>query len=470
MESRSCFLVALALFTVVVLTLSPTATAGTVPTQMLYQGYLTGPEGPHDPQTGEYNMTFAVYADSTGGTALWIEDHNNTTRKVTVDYGLFEVMLGEFVPIDPLIFDGSVLWLQTTVNGEDLLPRKPIASSAYAFVAQGNGGPTDHGDLTGLEDDDHPQYMLHTEVSSEAVTSLSEQGEVQLTGDVTLSEGTNVTLVQSGQDIQISAMPGPPGADSIHSEHVREADGTSGQDTNSGFGIKTDHIQDGAVVFGKLSEPMDIGTTDWHWNMTTGRLFIDKPGGYAMRIDNSGSMGDCLMLKSTASDADGSTHVLDATTYKGKAGDFTKYTDDDEYVIRIRAVSSGAEGLYLRGTFYQSGLMARAMETSKGTESIFSVDAPDVMVYCSGDAHLAGGKTDVSFDPLFTEAVSSDVEVLVTVTPVGDWSALYIASADPRGFTVESAGGKADVRFHWMACGRRKGFETRPKISMRDWD
>ncbi|MEN8135753.1 MAG: hypothetical protein ABFS18_09510 [Thermodesulfobacteriota bacterium] len=42
--------------------------------------------------------------------------------------------------------------------------------------------------------------------------------------------------------------------DSIESGHITEADGTSGQDTNSGTGIKTDHIQDGAVTDAKISD------------------------------------------------------------------------------------------------------------------------------------------------------------------------------------------------------------------------
>lgn len=38
--------------------------------------------------------------------------------------------------------------------------------------------------------------------------SLSEQGQTQLTGDITLSEGSNVTLTQTGQDIEIAATGG----------------------------------------------------------------------------------------------------------------------------------------------------------------------------------------------------------------------------------------------------------------------
>ena len=41
--------------------------------------------------------------------------------------------------------------------------------------------------------------------------------------------------------------------DSITSSDIKEADGTSGQDTNSGSGIKTGHIQDGAVTGNKIA-------------------------------------------------------------------------------------------------------------------------------------------------------------------------------------------------------------------------
>jgi len=38
----------------------------------------------------------------------------------------------------------------------------------------------------------------------------------------------------------------------VQSQHVREADGTSGQNTNAGSGIKTQHIQNGAITAPKL--------------------------------------------------------------------------------------------------------------------------------------------------------------------------------------------------------------------------
>lgn len=44
------------------------------------------------------------------------------------------------------------------------------------------------------------------------------------------------------------------GNDAVFSEHIKEADGTTGQDTNSGSGVKTGHIQDGAVTTGKIAD------------------------------------------------------------------------------------------------------------------------------------------------------------------------------------------------------------------------
>lgn len=44
--------------------------------------------------------------------------------------------------------------------------------------------------------------------------------------------------------------------DQVTSQKIREADGSSGQDTNSGSGVKTGHIQDGAVTDAKIAGPI----------------------------------------------------------------------------------------------------------------------------------------------------------------------------------------------------------------------
>jgi hypothetical protein len=101
-----------------------------VPGQISYQGYLR--EGRGDPVSGEINFQFYIYSDSTGGTVCWgPESHVG----VPVVDGLFELILGEHVPIPSSCFDGSVKWLETWVGGAPLSPRKPLTSGPYAFGA-----------------------------------------------------------------------------------------------------------------------------------------------------------------------------------------------------------------------------------------------------------------------------------------------------------------------------------------------
>lgn len=50
--------------------------------------------------------------------------------------------------------------------------------------------------------------LLSMGVITRDVKSLRKEGDTKLKGDVTLSEGTNITLTQSGQDIEIAAASG----------------------------------------------------------------------------------------------------------------------------------------------------------------------------------------------------------------------------------------------------------------------
>lgn len=95
-----------------------------------YQGRMTDSSG--NPLNGDYAMTFSFYDTSSGGTALWQEQWDNTNR-VTVSDGLFTVMLGTHTPIPQTVFDTSTLWLGIKVESDDeMLPRIQIGSVPYA--------------------------------------------------------------------------------------------------------------------------------------------------------------------------------------------------------------------------------------------------------------------------------------------------------------------------------------------------
>jgi hypothetical protein len=99
-----------------------------VPKMINYQGKITRPSGALVDTTT--SMVFSIYADSTGGTALWTE----TQTAVDVQYGVFSVLLGSVNPIPDSVFDGNVRYLGVKV-GEDseMTPRKAIVSVGYAY-------------------------------------------------------------------------------------------------------------------------------------------------------------------------------------------------------------------------------------------------------------------------------------------------------------------------------------------------
>ncbi|MBI2984194.1 MAG: hypothetical protein HYY50_01040 [Candidatus Kerfeldbacteria bacterium] len=78
--------------------------------------------------TGSRDLTIAVYADSTGGAAIYTE----TFTRVNLQNGIYHFNLNP----DQSVWDGSVRWLGVSVNGgAELTPRTKIGSVPYAVRA-----------------------------------------------------------------------------------------------------------------------------------------------------------------------------------------------------------------------------------------------------------------------------------------------------------------------------------------------
>ena len=117
---------------VVVLSLAllSTAALAEVPGQMNYQGTLTDSNGVAVDDI--VSMTFRIYADSTGGSALWSE----TQSSVEVSDGIFNVLLGRVNVLSDMVFQNPTRWLGITLfDDPEMQPRQRIAAVGYAFRA-----------------------------------------------------------------------------------------------------------------------------------------------------------------------------------------------------------------------------------------------------------------------------------------------------------------------------------------------
>ncbi|MFH1927155.1 MAG: hypothetical protein ABIK79_03125 [Chloroflexota bacterium] len=102
-----------------------------VPSVMNYQGVLSDPATGDPVPGGDYEIRFALYDVASGGTALWTE-----TQTVTVENGLFSVLLGSVNPLSPGDFTGST-YLGVKVGADaEMTPRLQIVSVPYAIHAQ----------------------------------------------------------------------------------------------------------------------------------------------------------------------------------------------------------------------------------------------------------------------------------------------------------------------------------------------
>ena len=116
-------------FVVLIWALALSLAYGEVPRLINYQGVLK--DSANVPQNGNFSFTFSIHTASVGGTQLWTETQN----PVNVSRGLFSVLLGSVNPIPYSVFNGQDRWLEVSVGGTTLSPRRRIVSVAYAYRA-----------------------------------------------------------------------------------------------------------------------------------------------------------------------------------------------------------------------------------------------------------------------------------------------------------------------------------------------
>jgi hypothetical protein len=103
-----------------------------------YQGKLADNTG-LAVANGTYAMSFALYTQASGGAAIWSESRTGG-NEVTVQNGLFSVMLGEVASLAAVNFN-QTLYLGITIESDgEMTPRKPLGSVPSAFEAKQLGG------------------------------------------------------------------------------------------------------------------------------------------------------------------------------------------------------------------------------------------------------------------------------------------------------------------------------------------
>jgi hypothetical protein len=98
-----------------------------------YQGMLL--DSSDNPESGLFNMVFKIYNSQTTNVALWEEAHIGVNA-VSIENGLFNVILGSLNPIPFSIWEQSQLFLGITVGSDpEMNPRDIIGIPSFALNA-----------------------------------------------------------------------------------------------------------------------------------------------------------------------------------------------------------------------------------------------------------------------------------------------------------------------------------------------
>jgi len=126
-----------------------------------YQGRLTDSAGSAVPD-GDYELTFSLWNDSTGGQQQWSETHTS----VSVSDGLLSVILGKDGALDATIFEIEPLFLQIQIGLSNIIePRTRLTSAPTSVAAKKVAGDIETGEgYLNLKSSDS---MLAVSISSE---------------------------------------------------------------------------------------------------------------------------------------------------------------------------------------------------------------------------------------------------------------------------------------------------------------
>ncbi len=479
-----------------------------VPQMINYQGRLTDDTGT-PVADGPYLIKFKIYGSAAGDDSLWYSGY----QSVTVTDGLFTYQLGTSPSFPHDLFEGDTTrYLGITVGVDpEISPRTRVLSVAYAYQALradsaqyaaeatsvppgsigatevsssevqlrvdgtcapgyyisqvnedgsvvcvkdsvGGGGVTDHGELSGLLDDDHPQY-LNTTIDDTVFSNIT-------FGDSTMKVSDN--------RVQIGSSIGSWDMSLLTVMHDYDT-------TMDVEGVEIVAFQRGSGdIVGLKSNAQYRGTAQLDVdvyairasasgnNKSTGRLVGVRSGcsygydGYAFEANVSQLQNDGIGLKAYVHDVPG-----DAIGVYGWAE--WAYTGD-AIGIYGRA-SDGGNNTYagyfsgdveVTGTISKSGASIKIDHPLDPAGKYLQhsiVESPDMMNVYNGNVTLdANGEATVDM-PEYFEALNMNFRY--QLTPIGaPGPNLYIAR-EMSGNSFEISGGEPGMKVSWQVTGIR---------------
>lgn len=223
-----------------------------IPRTITYQGVLRDGSGA---VTGAHTLLITLYNQASGGAQLWNELHN-----VTVDEGLFSVVLGSVTPIPGSVTFDRTYFIGVAIDGGAELPRTALTSVPYALHAE--------------------QASSLSPGATGVVTSINTVG-----GDLTLVGGGGTSINRVGNTITISSSGG--GGTGI--QGVQNTDGSLTITTPNGP-VANLSVADNGITTAKIANNNVTAAKINSSGATNGQVLAADGSGNAVWITSSGGL------------------------------------------------------------------------------------------------------------------------------------------------------------------------------------
>lgn len=275
---------------------------------------------------------------------------------------------------------------------------------------------------------------------SSGVTSISKSGEPQLIGDVTLSAGTNVSIVQTGQNIEIAASGGGGGGavDSVNGQtgivvldQDDILDGTTYKQYSQTEKTKLAGIEDGAEVNNisdaNATDLTDAGDSTLHFHSA------DRARANHTGTQTASTISDFDTEVSNNTDVAANTAARHAAVTVG-GEDFISLTGQAITAHPINLDNLSATGTPSAANFLRGD---NTWATPAGSGDVSKVGTPidNQIGVWTGDGTIEG-------DPNLTFDTATDTLATVNIAPSGTVDGRDIATDGTKLDTIET---NADV-------------------------
>ena len=383
-----------------------------------YQGKVTDSDGV--PLAGSYSIQFSIYGQEAGGTALWTE----TQSLVTIQNGIFTVLLGSVTSFSATVFNGDARWLGVKVGTDpELSPRQPIVSVGYAlradkaneaedsdrldnhdasyFATAGHSHDIDYindnaGEINASNDFNFSSPTLINNLNADLLDGLDASSFMDTTNDygrsgvaANLYEGTTKLSNKYLKEVGPDTITGS--SESTHSLSVF----STGSNTGAILGIATGSSGNSIGVYGQCTSGNGAGvygfteaangsavvgyTNGSNATGVTGTNSYSGGGGIGVKAHSSGTGGYGVYATggyAVYGDSHNGPYGVYGSTTNGSAGVYgTSTNSTGVYGTTERGDSN--YGVYCSGNFAASGTKSCIVKTSKGPAKLYCQESPE---------------------------------------------------------------------------------------------